>query len=247
MLRPHPLAHLRQQLLPKRLLAQTPTAPNRLELLAFRRPAPFLYILISRADPITRLRSQHVEANYRLRSQVRHLTDEIPRLERRLEALRQDLGRRVDTRGDRFSIQLGNQTLTDRGIVGELLNRLGERSRELVADKLVGRFAGFDLLISPMLDNEIHLVLRGAAQHSVRLKATAHGTTRAVEHVVNHLDETAGQTEEFLAQSRKRLADIFRFLATFSGLVARQGKFPGNEVEHAGHVFHRPVPACLAL
>ncbi len=41
--------------------------------------------------------------------------------------------------------------------------------------------------------------------------------------------------------------DKIRFLATFSGLVARQGKFPGNEVEHAGHVLHRPVPACLAL
>ena len=50
MLRPHPLAHLRQQLLPKLLFAQTPTAPNRLELLAFLRPAPFLYISISRTD-----------------------------------------------------------------------------------------------------------------------------------------------------------------------------------------------------
>lgn len=157
---------------------------------------------------LSRLRSQHVEANYRLRSQVRHLTDELPRLERRLEALRQDLARRVDTRGDQFSIQLGTQLLKDRGIAGELLNRLGERSRGLVTDKLVGRFAGFDLLISPMLDNEIQLVLRGAAQHSVRLQATAHGTTRAVEHVVNHLDETAGQAEEFLAQSRKRLSDL---------------------------------------
>jgi hypothetical protein len=54
MLRPHPLTHLRQQLLPKLLLAQTPTAPNRLELLAFLRPAPFLYISISRTDPFTR-------------------------------------------------------------------------------------------------------------------------------------------------------------------------------------------------
>jgi hypothetical protein len=53
MLRPHPLAHLRQQLLPKRLLAQTPTAPNRLELLVFLRPAPFLYISISRTTPST--------------------------------------------------------------------------------------------------------------------------------------------------------------------------------------------------
>ena len=53
MLRPHPLAHLRQQLLPKRLSAQTPAAPNRLELLAFLRSAPFLYISISRNDPYT--------------------------------------------------------------------------------------------------------------------------------------------------------------------------------------------------
>jgi N12 class adenine-specific DNA methylase len=157
---------------------------------------------------LTRLRTQHVEANYRLRSQVRHLTDEVPRLERRLEALRQDLACRVDTRGDKFSIQLGNQSLTDRGIAGELLNRLGERSRGLVSDKLVGRFAGFDLLISPLLDSENQLVLRGAAQHSVRLQATAHGTTRALEHVVNHLDEAAGQAEELLAQSRKRLSDL---------------------------------------
>ena len=53
MLRPHPLAHLLQQLLPKLLLAQTPTAPNRLELLAFLQPAPFLYISISRTDPFS--------------------------------------------------------------------------------------------------------------------------------------------------------------------------------------------------
>ncbi len=52
-LRPHPLAHLRQQLLPKRLVAQTPTAPNRLELLAFLRLAQFLYISISRTDPFS--------------------------------------------------------------------------------------------------------------------------------------------------------------------------------------------------
>jgi ABC-type transporter Mla subunit MlaD len=93
----------------------------------------------------------------------------------------------------------------------------------------VGRFAGFDLLISPMLDNEIQLVLRGAAQHSVRLQATAHGTTRALEHVVNHLDEAVGQAEEFLAQSRKRLADLhaqvdqpFEYAARLSELALRQ-------------------------
>ena len=157
---------------------------------------------------LTRLRSQHVEANYRLRSQVRQLTEEIPRLERRLEALRQDVVRRVDTRGDKFTITLGNQSLTDRGIAGELLNRLGERSKGLTTDRVVGRFAGFELFVSPMLGNEVQLVLKGAAQHSSRFQVTAHGTTRALEHVVNHLDESAGQAEEFLGQSRKRLGDL---------------------------------------
>ena len=40
---------------------------------------------------------------------------------------------------------------------------------------------------------------------------------------------------------------VFRFVATFSGSVAREGEFPGDEVEHGGHVFHRPVPASLTL
>ena len=40
MLRPQPLAHLRQQLLPERLLAQTPPAPDRRELPALLRKLP---------------------------------------------------------------------------------------------------------------------------------------------------------------------------------------------------------------
>ncbi len=43
------------------------------------------------------------------------------------------------------------------------------------------------------------------------------------------------------------LTPLSGFLATFCGLVARQGKFPGNEVEHAGHVLHSPITAGFAL
>jgi len=54
MLRPHPLAHLRQQLLPKCFLAQTPAAPDRLELLALLRPAPrFQRLLQPLPEPST--------------------------------------------------------------------------------------------------------------------------------------------------------------------------------------------------
>ena len=40
------------------------------------------------------------------------------------------------------------------------------------------------------------------------MQATAQGTTRALEHVVNHLDEAVGQAEEFLGQCRKWLTDL---------------------------------------
>ena len=136
---------------------------------------------------LTRLRSQHVEANYRLRTQVRHMTDEVPRLERRTEALRQDLLRRVDTRGDQFRIELGSETITDRGIAGELLNRLGDRLKGLQSERSLGRFAGFDLCAVADFTGELQLTLKGMATHTARIQATAHGTTRSLEHVVNHL------------------------------------------------------------
>ena len=178
---------------------------------------------------LTRLRSQHVEANYRLRSQVRHLTDEIPRLERRLEALRLDLARRVETRGDRFVLQLGSESITDRGIAGELLIRLGDRSKGLAEDRVIGRFAGFELLLSPMLGSEVQLLLRGAAKHPVRIQATAQGTTRALEHVVNNLEEYVSQAEETIGQARKRLVDLngqvdlpFEYATRLGELASRQ-------------------------
>ena len=178
---------------------------------------------------LTRLRSQHVEANYRLRTQVRHMTDEVPRLERRAESLGQDLLRRVDTRGDNFRIELGSETITDRGIAGELLNRLGDRLKGLQSERSLGRFAGFDLCAVADFTGELQLALKGMATHTARIQATAHGTTRALEHVVNHLDDTLAQTVDQIAQARKRLVDLkeqvdlpFEYGVRLSELVSRQ-------------------------
>jgi len=106
----------------------------------------------------------------------------------------------VETRGERFVLQLGSESITDRGIAGELLIRLGDRSKGLVDDRVIGRFAGFELLVSPMLGSEVQLLLRGSAKHPVRIQATAQGTTRALEHIVNNLEEYVSQAEETLGQ-----------------------------------------------
>jgi len=140
--------------------------------------------------------------------QVRHLSEEIPRLERSLTALDLSRNRRHDTRGDRFTITLGTQELTDRGIAGEMLIRVAERSKGLTAERRLGTFAGFDLLIGPLPSGETELLLRGSATHTCRVQATAHGTTRALEHVVNNLEDTRAQLADHLVQLQRRLGDL---------------------------------------
>jgi N12 class adenine-specific DNA methylase len=157
---------------------------------------------------LTRLRSQHFEAQYSMRSQVRHLADDIPRLERRLEALRADLAARVDTRGDRFVIELGNDIVTERGIAGELLNRWGDRLKATGLERKVGRFAGFEVFIGSTFTGEAQVVLKGAALHSTRLQPTAVGTMRSVEHLVASLEDSLAQTESNLSQCRRRSEDL---------------------------------------
>jgi len=73
---------------------------------------------------LSRLRTQHLETQFRLRTQVRHLNEEVPRLEKRLEEVRQDILARQDTHGDAFVMEVEGQTIRDRGIAGELLLRM---------------------------------------------------------------------------------------------------------------------------
>ena len=67
---------------------------------------------------LTRLRSQHGESQYRIRSQTRHLKEEIPVLAQRIENLKLDMAVRKDTHGDAFEIEIAKSNYKDRAITG---------------------------------------------------------------------------------------------------------------------------------
>jgi hypothetical protein len=157
---------------------------------------------------LTRLRTQHLETQFRLRSQVRHHTEEVPRLERRLEEVRRDIAARQDTRGDTFVMVIEGQTIRDRGIAGELLLRLAERVKATRTNRQAGHFAGFQVVIAHNFMTGADIVIRGAGTHTANVGSTALGTIRSVEYAVQNLEEVAAGLEQRIAEARKRIFDL---------------------------------------
>jgi hypothetical protein len=178
---------------------------------------------------LSRLHSEHQETQFRLRSRVRHLTDELPRMGKRLEDVRRDLTTRQDTSGDKFVIMLEGQEIRDRGIAGELLLRRAERMRGTRKDWLVGTLAGFQVFVADNVLQGPEIVLQGATTYTAKVTDTAHGTIRSVEHAIQHLEDVVETLVRNIIDTRKRLADTqaqvdapFEYAARLAELVQRQ-------------------------
>ena len=178
---------------------------------------------------LSRLKCEYRETMFRLRTRVRHLSDELPRLEKRLEAVRQDIGTRQDTNGDKFVMVLEGQQTRDRGIAGELLLRRAERMRGTRSERQVGSIAGFQLFVADNLLQGPEILIKGAVTYTAKATDTALGTIRSVEHAIQHLENVAESMARTLADTRARLADNqtqvdapFEYAERLASLVTRQ-------------------------
>ena len=156
---------------------------------------------------LSRLHCEHQETCYKLRSRVRHMTDELPRLEKRLEDVRRDLTTRQDTSGEKFVMMIESQEIRDRGIAGELLLRRAERMRGTRKEWPVGSIAGFQVFVADNFMGGPEIVLKAATSYTAKVTDTAHGTIRSVEYAIQHLEEVAETLTRNIADTRKRLAD----------------------------------------
>ncbi len=178
---------------------------------------------------LSRLQGQHQEAQFRLRYRLRSEAEEISRMERRLEALREDITTRVDSRGDRFVFEIDGETIRDRGIAGELLNRRADRVNGTGLETPAGSFAGFRVVVSDHFGRGPLVLLKAKGVHEARIGDSALGTIRSVEHAIQSLDETVSKLEQAIADSEKRKTDLhaqiglpFDHADKLSALRARQ-------------------------
>ncbi len=158
---------------------------------------------------LNRLRSSHVEEQYRLRTALRHSHEEAQRCGERLANLRQDLTARQDTSGDKFRIELEGQTLDNRGVAGELLLRRAAKIRNnFGASPRVGKFAGFELFLHTAFSGEVELSLRGKNHYSARVTDTALGTIRSLESIVQGFEDRAATMERDIGDLQKRAKEL---------------------------------------
>jgi len=157
---------------------------------------------------LTRLRGQHQQTQFNLRIRLRHQIDDLPRLEKRLTAIRQDLAARHDTGGDRFVIEIEGQEIRDRGIAGELLLRRAEKLRRTGLERTFGKFAGFQLVVADLVMGGPQVLLRGEATHTAKITDTALGTIRSLEHAVQSLGEIVASVEQSITDTQKRITDL---------------------------------------
>ena len=178
---------------------------------------------------LSRLQSQHQETQFNLRFRIRHLTEDLPRLEKRLEETRRDIAARHDTSGDHFIIELEGQSIRERGIAGEVILRRAERMRGSRAERRLGTIGGFQLFVADNLMGGPEILLKGATTHVAKVSNSALGTIRSIEYAIQNLDAVAVQLEQTIADTRKRITELtaqigqpFEYRERLAFLMCRQ-------------------------
>jgi hypothetical protein len=157
---------------------------------------------------LTRLRSQHAEAQYHIRSSVRRLGEDIPLIQQRLENLKLDIAQRTETGGDAFRIHITGKTYDDRVKAGEVLNQIASQLAGSGCEKDIGEFAGFRLVLRAGFLDRIDILLKGKNIYSANVSESGLGTIRSMEYVIQNLDECQERCVRELADSEKRKREL---------------------------------------
>jgi TolA-binding protein len=178
---------------------------------------------------LTCLQTQHHETQYKLRQRIRHLSDDLPRLEKRLSNVREDIEHRQDSRGENFVIEIDGEIIRDRVVAGELINRQASRLAAGSEQRTIGSFAGFKLGVAYSFMGGATILLKGLGTYEAKVRESAHGTVRSIEYAAQNLDQVAFDLEQEIRDALKRIADLsakcgqpFEYAERLSGLLTQQ-------------------------
>ncbi|MDD3179519.1 MAG: DEAD/DEAH box helicase family protein [Opitutaceae bacterium] len=184
---------------------------------------------------LSRLRAEHAESQFGTRSRARMLEQDVPRFEKQLADMEQDVGRREDTHGDKFRMVVKGQKFIERAKAGEALVYLVGGQLHAHQPIIVGELAGFKVEFRPTLADT--LTLQGAMSYPAKISASPVGIIASLEHAAQSIEERIAAKRSDLEQTRKNLAEItahvgrpFEHEERYRELVARQAELV-NELD----------------
>lgn len=164
---------------------------------------------------LERQRAAHFDDQLAIRRQIRNAEFDNAAAQTRIEGIRKDLAQRKPTRGEAFSMTLGERQVDDRRIAGSSLFsklRLLPPTRERV-ETILGAIGGFDLVCVAgatwRQDFEVTLLLRrNGFDQAVQTEAdlTPAGLIARLEHLLDRMPQDLAEQERKAADAERRLA-----------------------------------------
>lgn len=157
---------------------------------------------------LNRLRAQHTDTQYRIRSDLRKLTEKIPMAKQHIENLKLDMAQRIDTHGDAFQIQLEKSTYKERTFAGEVLSRIARRAAGAQNQFDIGSFAGFGLSVRSSYWGAVEFVLKGKNHYALNAAETSLGIVRSLEYFVQNMEDRLVHEQNELANAEKQRVEL---------------------------------------
>jgi hypothetical protein len=181
--------------------------------------------LTSEITRLERQRAAHFDDQLNIRRQIQSAKLDRQTAEERIAAIREDLARRMPTRGDSFALEAQGRVITERRIAGSLLLskiRIAERSPD-AREWTIARLGGFDLACraDSALTRDFHrtLILKRTAydqEITTETDLTPLGLISRLEHILDRfeaeLEEQPRRAQDAgsrLAGYEARLGDAF--------------------------------------
>ena len=176
---------------------------------------------------LERLRDSHFDDQFAIRRKIGFGEKRLEDATRRIEAITQDLARRIPTRGDAFTMTVGDRRFTERKAAGEALIAFVRKMKPQKpgATAPIAAIGGFTIVARTSYFDDIELRLDRALKSS---DAIAYEKDVTPLGLVSRLESALGRFELELAEERRTVTEVSGWLP---GFKARLGDAFPHETE----------------
>lgn len=148
------------------------------------------------------LRSNNIASKHSLQDQLqKQIPNEIKQTKISIKKLKQDVEKMNIYANQDFSIQLGEQTYTDKKIAGEIILKACSKIKRIGEFLPIGTYKGFDLSLSMgALQNTFQIKLQNDLSYITTIENNSIGTITRMNNTLNNIEKKIEEKEQNLIQ-----------------------------------------------